>query len=120
MFGRISSNTFDGKFGRLDQTLEDQAYVPFSCCSITGQHLCTDLLYSPLVVLTYTFRTAPSWPGKTSEILPISHFPLGALLSTRKTTSMRSCLVLERHFAHFMRVVRFSRIKRFQKCLTSI
>ena len=44
-------------------------------------------LYSPVDVLTFTFLTRPSGPGKTSVILPMDHLPRTVLLSATRTTS---------------------------------
>ena len=37
------------------------------------QHFCTDRLYSPVLDFTFTFRTIPSFPGRTSVTRHIFH-----------------------------------------------
>lgn len=69
-------------------------------------------------VFTVTWRTLPSWSGKTSSMRPIGHFPLGVLKSATRTKS--PTLRFSEGFVHFClswSMDKYSLLQRFQNAL---
>ena len=75
----------------------------------------TGRLYSPVAVLTVTFRTRPSAPGYTLVTLPTAHLLLTAFISATVTTSSTSTLRFSTcHFFLGTKVGKTSLVQRFQ------
>lgn len=68
----------------------------------------TGRLYSPVAVLTVTFRTRPSAPGYTLVTLPTAHLPLTAFMSAT-VLRFSTC-----HFFLGTKVGKTSLVQRFQ------
>ena len=89
--------------------------MTWSSLSTIRQHFWMLLFFSPVLVLTRTFRTIPSSPGYTLTSRARSHFLWAMLRSVSKTTSLTaSCRATCRHFLHDIKVWRYSLMKCFQ------